>query len=82
MKYNSVLFNKFLNTVHNNTNTNNKDRANIEIITEDNQSKILPILNSSLNNMAAIANNIPLANLMATTTRFTDEYEMKEELGK
>ncbi|CAF1458588.1 unnamed protein product [Rotaria magnacalcarata] len=32
--------------------------------------------------MAAVTNNTPVSNSIATSTRFTDEYDLKEELGK
>ncbi|CAM2706540.1 unnamed protein product [Rotaria socialis] len=32
--------------------------------------------------MAAATNNTPVSNSIATSTRFTDEYDLKEELGK
>ncbi|CAF1053917.1 unnamed protein product [Rotaria sp. Silwood1] len=32
--------------------------------------------------MAAVTNNIPISNSVVTSTRFTDEYDLKEELGK
>ncbi|CAF0718883.1 unnamed protein product [Adineta steineri] len=32
--------------------------------------------------MASVTNNIPISNALVTTTRFTDEYDLKEELGK
>ncbi|CAF2757608.1 unnamed protein product [Rotaria sp. Silwood2] len=32
--------------------------------------------------MAAVLNNTPISNSIVTSTRFTDEYDLKEELGK
>ncbi|CAF3896745.1 unnamed protein product [Rotaria sp. Silwood2] len=32
--------------------------------------------------MAAVTNNTPIPNSVVTSTRFTDEYDLKEELGK
>jgi hypothetical protein len=32
--------------------------------------------------MAAVINNTPISNSIVTSTRFTDEYDLKEELGK
>ena len=82
MKYNSVLFNKFLNTI-NNTNTNNTPKKNNAINEKDqNRTESSAATAISSNNMAAMTNSIPQGTLMATSTRFTDEYDLKEELGK
>jgi hypothetical protein len=75
MKYNSTLLNKLFNTNHNNNNNNNI------INTTTNNIKASPPTTSN-NNMAAVINNTPISNSIATSTRFTDEYDLKEELGK
>lgn len=88
MKYNSSLFNKFLNTINQNTNNNNNTQQHlINSNTSDNsqpvdQSKVSPSPTASSVNMAAVINNTPVSSSLVTCTRFTDEYDMKEELGK
>ncbi|CAF1083660.1 unnamed protein product [Adineta ricciae] len=98
MKYNNTLFNKFLNTINNNTNNNsnnnnnnsNNNNANNHITvntdssTKDKPSdiKVVPPPTSSITNMAAVINNTPVSSSIVTSTRFTDEYDLKEELGK
>jgi hypothetical protein len=79
MKYNSTLFNKFLTTINNNT-TNNDNSNNTT--KKDNNTKAAPPTTIPIINMAAVTNNIPISNSLVTTTRFTDEYDLKEELGK
>jgi hypothetical protein len=80
MKYNSILFNKFLSTINN---TANKTQTKTNDITnEDKSIKVSPPTTASSHNMAAVTNSIPLPNTMVTSTRFTDEYDLKEELGK
>ena len=79
MKYNNTLFNKFFNTINNNTNNttnNNNTKKDINI-------KVSPPTTNSITNMATVTNNTPISNSpLATCTRFTDEYDLKEELGK
>ena len=95
MKYNSTLLNKFLNTINHNTSTNsnnnNNNNSNNHINTNtDNSSssnknsniKVSPPTTTSIINMAAVVNNIPISNSVVTSTRFTDEFDLKEELGK
>ena len=94
MKYNNTLFNKIFNTINNNTsnnnnnNNNNNDHININTsnsTTNNNKNdiKVSPPTTTSINNMAAVINNTPISNsIVATSTRFTDEYDLKEELGK
>jgi hypothetical protein len=78
MKYNSVLFNKIFNTINNNTSNNNDDNTK-----KDNNIKVSPPTTTTTNiNMAAVTNNTPVSNSIVTSTRFTDEYDLKEELGK
>jgi hypothetical protein len=77
MKYNSALFNKFFNTINNNTSSNNNDNTK-----KDNNIKVSPPTTTPIINMAAVTNNIPISNSIVTSTRFTDEYDLKEELGK
>lgn len=92
MKYNSTLFNKLFNTSNNTTTTNNNNNNNnnnntnstININNTSNNNdniKVSPPTTSNLN-MAAVINNIPISNPMVLSTRFTDEYDLKEELGK
>ena len=76
MKYNSVLFNKFFNTINHNTSNNNNNTK------KDNKIKVSPPTTTPIVNMAAVTNNTPISNSIITSTRFTDEYDLKEELGK
>ena len=80
MKYNSTLLNKLFNQPHtatNNNNNNNHGIVNLDL------TKVSPFnTTSSTVNMAAVINNTPVANSIVTTTRFTDEYDLKEEIGK
>jgi hypothetical protein len=76
MKYNSTLFNKLFNTTN-----NNQINTNSSIINNNNNIKVSPSTTSNTN-MATALTNIPLSNPLATSTRFTDEYDLKEELGK
>lgn len=91
MKYNSTLLNKIFNTSNNTTNNNNNNNSN------NNINSTINIINSTSSNndsikvsppttsnptMAAVINNTPISNSMIPSTRFTDEYEMKDELGK
>ncbi len=76
MKYNSTLFNKIFNTINNNTSNNNNDN------TKDNNIKISPPTSAPIIDMAAVTNNTPISNSIVTSTRFTDEYDLKEEIGK
>jgi hypothetical protein len=82
MKYNSTLFNKLFNT-NNNNNNNNHINTNNNISTNNNNNniKVSPSTTSNIN-MAAVINNTPISNSIVTSTRFTDEYDLKEELGK
>jgi hypothetical protein len=82
MKYNSTLFNKLFNT-NNNNNNNNHINTNNNISTNNNNNniKVSPSTTSNIN-MAAVLNNTPISNSIVTSTRFTDEYDLKEELGK
>lgn len=80
MKYNSTLFNKFLNTINNNN--NNLSNSNNKNSKKDNNITVLPPTTTTITNMAAVTNNTPVSNSIATSTRFTDEYDLKEELGK
>ena len=93
MKYNSALFNKFLSTIsnnsaNNNTNNNNNNKNNnttsttTTTTTTDNSIKVSPPTTTSIIDMAAVTNITPISNSLVTTTRFTDEYDLKEELGK
>jgi hypothetical protein len=83
MKYNSTLFNKLFNTTNNNN--NNQINTNSSIINNNNNNnnniKVSPSTTSNTN-MATAINNTPISNALATSTRFTDEYDLKEELGK
>lgn len=88
MKYNSTLLNKIFNTSNNTTNNNNSNNninSTINIInstSSNNDSiKVSPPTTSNPT-MAAVINNTPISNSMIPSTRFTDEYEMKDELGK
>jgi hypothetical protein len=84
MKYNSTLFNKIFNTSSNNNNNNNHINTNNSINnnkTNNKNIKVSPPATSNIN-MAAVINNTPISNSIVTTTRFTDEYDLKEELGK
>ena len=74
MKYNSVLLNKILHPI-----SKTKD----DLIPSDSQAK-LSLPRTLINNMAAVTtnNSSPLATPMVTSTRFTDEYDLKEELEK
>jgi len=84
MKYNSTLFNKLFNTSNNNNNNNNNHintNNSINTITNNHNIKVSPPTTSNIN-MAAVINNTPISNSIVTSTRFTDEYDLKEELGK
>ena len=91
MKYNSTLFNKLFNTTNNNNN-NNQINTNSSIINNNNNNiKVSPsststssttTTTSNTTNMAAAIVNTPISNALATSTRFTDEYDLKEDLGK
>ena len=81
MKYNSNLLNKLFNPInqpHTATNNNNNNGiVNLDL------TKVLPSNTTSTVNMAAVINNTPVvSNSIVTTTRFTDEYDLKEEIGK
>jgi calcium/calmodulin-dependent protein kinase (CaM kinase) II len=83
MKYNSTLFNKLFNTTNNNN--NNQINTNSSIINNNNNNnnniKVSPSTTSNTN-MATAINNTPISTAIVTSTRFTDEYDLKEELGK
>jgi predicted Ser/Thr protein kinase len=84
MKYNSTLFSKLFNTSNNNNNNNNNHintNNSINTITNNHHIKVSPPTTSNIN-MAAVINNTPISNSIVTSTRFTDEYDLKEELGK
>lgn len=79
MKYNSALLNKFFNNI-NNTNDNTKKDKDIKVSPPTTTTTTSST--SSNINMAAVTNNTPISNSLVTSTRFTDEYDLKEELGK
>jgi hypothetical protein len=85
MKYNSTLFNKLFNTSNNNNNNNNNSHhtnTNNNINNNNNNNiKVSSPITSNIN-MAAVINNTPVSNSIVTSTRFTDEYDLKEEIGK
>jgi len=77
MKYNSALLSKFFNNI-NNTNDSIKKDKNIKV----SPPTTTTTSTSSTTSMAAVNNNTPISNSLVTSTRFTDEYDLKEELGK
>jgi len=81
MKYNSTLFNKLFNTNNNNNNNHINTNNNISTNNNNNNIKVSPSTTSNIN-MAAVINNTLISNSIVTSTRFTDEYDLKEELGK